>query len=157
MRAASFVAALAEKSIAPFLLPAHRTGRAGFPHPALGRVSREGMRRCVRVGFGGTDAQLPKHIADGKLLVARSNDLVPSAEKAPDRVVEVQLHIVPGLRDRAVGEVGAPAPHGAVQLARDVVPRRLVATPQSPTNVLPDGGDRLPGRLGTVVASASSR
>ena len=21
----------------PFLLPAHRTGRAGFPHPALGQ------------------------------------------------------------------------------------------------------------------------
>src|SRR5262245_36248383 len=47
-RAASFVAALAEKSIAPSLLPAHRTGRADFPHPALGRVSRQGMRAANR-------------------------------------------------------------------------------------------------------------
>ncbi len=41
---ASFVVTLAEKSIAPFLLPAHRTVRADFPHTALGRVSRQGMR-----------------------------------------------------------------------------------------------------------------
>jgi len=47
-RATSFVAALAEKTIIPFLLPAHRTGRADFPHPALGRVSRQGMRRLRR-------------------------------------------------------------------------------------------------------------
>ena len=36
-RAASFVVAFAEKSIAPFPLPAHRTGRDHFGHPALGR------------------------------------------------------------------------------------------------------------------------
>src|SRR6202023_3038988 len=35
VRAASFVAALAEKSIAPFLLPAHRTGHADLPHLML--------------------------------------------------------------------------------------------------------------------------
>ena len=51
-RAASFVAALAEKSIAPSLLPAHRTGRADFPHPALGRVSRQGMRAADRTRRG---------------------------------------------------------------------------------------------------------
>src|SRR5262245_31351693 len=38
-RAASFVAALAEKTITPFLRPAHRTGRDHLGHPALGRVS----------------------------------------------------------------------------------------------------------------------
>src|SRR5262245_15487206 len=44
-RARSFVPALAEWTIAPVLLPAHRTGRADFPHPALGRVSRQGRRK----------------------------------------------------------------------------------------------------------------
>jgi len=156
-RAASFVAALAEWSIAPFLLPAHRTGRADFPHPALGRVSREGMRRGMRVGLGGTNAQSPKHILNGKLSVTRSSNLVPSAEKTTDGVVKMQRHIVPRLRHRTVGKVGRPAPHRAVQVTRHVVPRRLVAAPQSPTNVLPDGGDGLPGRPGTVVASAGSR
>ena len=52
LRAASFVAALAEKSIAPVLLPAHRTVRADFPHTALGRVSRQGMRRDERTNRG---------------------------------------------------------------------------------------------------------
>ena len=51
-RAASFVAALAEKSITPSLLPAHRIGRADFPHPALGRVSRQGMRAADRARRG---------------------------------------------------------------------------------------------------------
>jgi hypothetical protein len=40
LRAAPFVAALAEKSIAPSRASAHRTGRDHFGHPALGRVSR---------------------------------------------------------------------------------------------------------------------
>jgi hypothetical protein len=47
-RAAPFVAALAEKTIAPFLLPAHRTGRDHLGHPALGRVSRQGVCRDAR-------------------------------------------------------------------------------------------------------------
>jgi len=31
-------------SMTRFLGPAHRTGRAVFPHPALGLVSRQGMQ-----------------------------------------------------------------------------------------------------------------
>ena len=57
LRATSFVAALAEKTIVPFLLPAHRTGRADFPHPALGRVSHQGMRT------GRTDAPFGSGLA----------------------------------------------------------------------------------------------
>ncbi len=41
---APFVAIFAEWSIAPFLLPAHRTGLDYLSHPALGRVSRRGIR-----------------------------------------------------------------------------------------------------------------
>src|SRR5437870_2766694 len=48
LRAASFVVALAEKSIAPFLVPAHRTGRDHFGHPALGRVSRAAFAGASR-------------------------------------------------------------------------------------------------------------
>jgi len=44
-RATSFVVALAEKAIAPSLRPAHRTGRDHLGRPALGRISRQGMRR----------------------------------------------------------------------------------------------------------------
>jgi hypothetical protein len=53
LRAASFVVALAEKSIAPFLVPAHRTGHDHFGHPALGRVSRAAFAGGVsRIPFG---------------------------------------------------------------------------------------------------------
>jgi hypothetical protein len=36
----------------------------------------------VRVGFGGTHAQAPKHIANGQLMVARSGDLSPVTIRA---------------------------------------------------------------------------
>jgi len=45
-----FVAALAEKSIAPSHAPAHRTGRDHFGHPALGRVSRAAFAGASRAG-----------------------------------------------------------------------------------------------------------
>src|SRR6059036_3054599 len=48
LRAASFVTALAEKSIAPARAPAHRTGRDHFGHPALGRVSRAAFAGASR-------------------------------------------------------------------------------------------------------------
>jgi hypothetical protein len=48
LRAASFVATLAEKSIAPSRVPAHRTGRDHFGHPALGRVSRAAFAAASR-------------------------------------------------------------------------------------------------------------
>src|SRR5713226_1112622 len=158
MRARSFVPALAEWSIAPFLLPAHRTGRAGFPHPALGRVSREGMRKHeAGTGFERQHTQFPEDILHGKLPEPRASNLMPSAEKAPDRVIQVKRHIALRLCHRTVREVACPSPHGAVEVAGHVVPRRLVAAPQLPTNVLPDGGDGLLGRASTVVASAGSR
>ncbi|HYN99995.1 MAG TPA: hypothetical protein VEU28_10020 [Actinomycetota bacterium] len=33
-------------TVAPFPVPAHRTGRAALPHPALGRTSRQGMHEA---------------------------------------------------------------------------------------------------------------
>src|ERR1700676_4049442 len=36
------------EAIAPFPLPAHRTGRADFPHPALRPTSPQGTRRWPR-------------------------------------------------------------------------------------------------------------
>ena len=107
--------------------------------------------------FERKNAQLPEHSRHRKLSVSRPGDLVPSAEKAPDRVVQVSLHIVPRLRHRAIGEVPRPSPQGAVQVTDYVFPRRLISVSQSSTNRLLDGGDRLPGRPGTIVTSAGSR
>src|SRR5258708_30469751 len=138
MRAAPFVVALAEKSIAPFPLPAHRTGRDYFSHPALGRVSHGGMHRRPTIDrVERHHAQFPEHALRRELPAARPADLMPAAEKVADRVVEVELHHVPRLRHRTVAEVGRPSPHGAVQSAHHLLPRPLIAGPQSSTNLFP--------------------
>lgn len=87
VRAASFVAALAEKPIAPFLLPAHRTGRDHFGHPALGRVSCGGMRR-------GAPPAWPSH----KALVGASESSreLPGSRQSPSPQL-VRTHPEPGL------------------------------------------------------------
>ena len=128
----SFGVALAEKPIAPFLLPAHRTGRDHFGHPALGRVSHGGMHRSPPGSrFERHHAQFPEPRAVQGIAGSQTGNLMPAAEKAADRVVHVELYRVPRLGARAVGEVGCPAPHGAVQGARHVRPRRLVPGPQN--------------------------
>ena len=157
-QAASFVVAFAEKPIAPFLLPAHRTGHDHFGHPALGRISHGGMRRTpTRKSVEGKNAQFPEHALCRELPEARAGDVMPAAEKATDRLVQIKLHRVPCVRNRAIGEVGRPSPHRAVQGSRHILPRRLITRPQPLADVFLDGGDGLLGRSRTVVASAGSR
>jgi len=85
VQAASFVAALAEKSIAPFLRSAHRTGRDHFGHPALGRVSHGGMHRTPTTGrVERHHTQFAKHALCRELPAARPSDLMPAAEKGAD-------------------------------------------------------------------------
>jgi len=85
VRAASFVVALAEKSIAPFPLSAHRTGRDHFGHPALGRVSHGGMRRTPTIGrVERHDTQFPEHALRREPPAARPGDVMPAAEKGAD-------------------------------------------------------------------------
>src|SRR5713226_8788899 len=67
------------------------------------------------------------------------------------------LHPVPRLRHRAVAEVVGPSPHRAVQGAHDLLPRRLVAGPQSSTNLVPNRGHGFLRGACTVIASAGSR
>src|SRR5262249_25486222 len=94
LRAASFVAALAEKSIAPSRVPAHRTGRDHFGHPALGRVSRTACAGGeLRKSVQSQDAQLPKYGCLGELPIPRPGHLVPSSKKAAHRMIQMPLHI----------------------------------------------------------------
>src|SRR5712692_10879512 len=71
-------------------------------------------------------------------------------------MIQMQLHIVPRLRQRSVAEVRRPAPHGAVQTTDHLRPRRLVPVPQSFPDRRLDGGDGLLRRPCSVVASAAS-
>jgi len=93
-----FVVALAEKSITPFPLSAHRTGRDHFGHPALGRVSRGGMRRRTTIGrVERNHAEFPEHASSGKLSGTEAADVMPATEKFADRVVQIEFHDVPRL------------------------------------------------------------
>jgi hypothetical protein len=59
-------------AMAPFPAAAHRTGRADFPHPALGRDSRQGMHRTSRTS---------RLLAQGalRLLLGPAIELLPAA------------------------------------------------------------------------------
>jgi len=81
----------------------------------------------------------------------------PASEKAAHRMIQIQLHIVARLRQRAVAEVRRPAPHGAVQATRHLHPRRLVPGPKLLPDRRLDGGDGLLRRPCSVVASAGAR
>src|SRR5260370_29285688 len=82
LRAASFVATLAEKSIAPSLVPAHRTGRDHFGHPALGRVSRAAFTGASR-GSRSRDRtpSSPKTAVVGNCRYPRPASLCPRLRK----------------------------------------------------------------------------
>ena len=94
--ATPFGVTFAEKSIAPFPLPAHRTGRDHFGHPALGRISHGGMRSAPTWSSIQTEhPQFPKDAPGGELPEARPGDFVPPAKKATDRMVQMSVHRAP--------------------------------------------------------------
>src|SRR3972149_4334122 len=60
------------------LAPPHRTGRAVFPHPALGRVSHPGMRRWRKMKAPKLEyAQLSEDDVRGEALRPSRRNLVP--------------------------------------------------------------------------------
>jgi hypothetical protein len=81
----------------------------------------------------------------------------PFGRALAERTIEGELHIVPRLRDRAVREVPAPAPHRAVQRASHVLPRRLIPGPQPATNGVLYERDSLLRWPHPVVAGAGPR
>jgi hypothetical protein len=95
-QATPFGVTFAEKSIAPFPLPAHRTGRDHFGHPALGRISHGGMRSAPTWSSIQTEhPQFPKDAPGRELPEARPGDFVPPAKKATDRMVQMSVHRAP--------------------------------------------------------------
>src|SRR5262249_11470365 len=134
------------------------TGRDHFGHPALGRISRRGMRRATtRSRMERNHAQFPEHAFQRKLPETRPGDLMPPAEKTADRVVQMQMYRAPRLRDRAIAEVVGPSLHRTVQVAGHFLPWRLDPGPQPAPNAFLDGGHRFLRRLRPVVATAGAR
>src|SRR5262245_38460057 len=134
------------------------TGRDHFGHPALGRISRKSMRRRTsRSWLQRNHAQFAKHVLQRELPETRPGNLMPPAEKAANRVVQIQMYRAPRLRDRAIAEVVGPSSYSTVQGAHDFFPWRLETGPQPAPNAFLDGGHRLLRRLHAVVAAAGAR
>src|SRR5882757_9261213 len=71
-------------AIAPFPLPAHRTGRADFPHPALRPASSQGPRRWSHglLGAQTEDAKLAEHGVSREPCGPARRDLVTLDQEA---------------------------------------------------------------------------
>jgi hypothetical protein len=115
----------------PFPAAAHRTGRADFPHPALGRDSRQGMhrpsrtirllaKRALRLLLGPAIELLPETL-DNRVLALRQCPVLAAFRSAPE----------PGLRP-STGITRLPRYNGPLRLpqrpeADHFRPPRLVA------------------------------
>jgi hypothetical protein len=78
------------------------------------RVQPQGFSigMAVAIPLASADAHgFRGELLNGEPPVPRPSEFVPTAQKAADGVVQVELHIVARLRDRAVGEVLQPSPH----------------------------------------------
>src|SRR3954451_13001160 len=93
----------------PFPIPAHRTGRADFPHPALRLVSRHDSR-------AGTDVQRtqPENAERAEDLLGweapgpARRDLMPSCQKVTRAGVDVVVNGAIRHQTGAVAEVVGP-------------------------------------------------
>ena len=106
--AASFVwRCLSGSAMAPFPHPAHRTGHADFPHPALGQdFTPSPTARCAQAGTG-VRARMPVKVPEW----------ISSALASPDLVLEAQ----------------PPAqPHSGVVVDRPVRLREVPSSSSSP-------------------------
>ena len=114
-------------AIAPFPLPAHRTGRADFPHPALRLASLQGPRlRLVCREPEVVYAKCTAHSLDGKPPRAAPAHLVPPSQESANSREDMVVDCPVGAPPRTIAEVGGPASQHAVQL---IVNSLSTATP----------------------------
>ena len=103
-------------TMAPSLVSAHRTGRAGFPHPALRLVSRRGTRPRAHVQRTQPhDAERAKDLLGREAPGPARRDLMPSPQKVTragvDVIVDGPIRHHPG----AVAEVVGPPAQSAIE------------------------------------------
>src|SRR5216683_3232607 len=101
---------------APFPLPAHQTGRAGFPHPAFRLASSRGTRR--RAEMDTPEVEHPKR-AENRLVVeavgAARRHLVTPGHEVTDAIMDVVVDRTIRGHASAVAEVRGPTPQQAIQ------------------------------------------
>src|SRR5207249_4392774 len=141
-------------ALVPF--PAHRTGRADLPHPALRQVSppdsRTGRSRC---GAQAQHAQRTKEHSVGENARATRGHLLPPFQEMPDAnchmVIDRAISRPPG----SVAEVVRPAAQDAIQPVALFGPRFRVVGGQHAVHLLSQARQALLRRTRPQVLTAS--
>src|SRR5437879_6529605 len=103
-------------AITPFPIPAHRTGRADFPHPALRLVSRRGSRPSTDVQRTQPgDPERAEDLLGWEAPGPTRRDLMPSCQKVTRAGVDVVVDGAIGHQTSAVAEVVGPPTQPAVE------------------------------------------
>ena len=77
--------------ITPFPFPAHQTGRANFPHPALRLASSRGTRRGAQMNPAQPKhAEIPEHGPSREPRGAARRHLVTPDQKMPHALIDVR-------------------------------------------------------------------
>src|SRR5260370_1707624 len=128
----------------PSPIPAHRTGRADFPHPALRLVSRDGSRLSPQVHP--SKPQDPQFAEDRAVIEAAwapRGHLVATPEKVAYAFVDVGTHSPIGEKPSPAAEVGGPASLQPAELLRHGWPGAPITRPHRRPDLLPQPPDHL--------------
>jgi hypothetical protein len=135
-------------AVAPFPVPAHRTGRADFPHPALRLVSRSGSRSRPHVQRPQSlDSELVEDHFGREPPGTSPRCLVATSEKVASTFVDVVVRRSVRHQTGAVVEVVRPAAQNAIQLVSYLGPGTLIPRPQHRADALLEPLDALLRRL----------
>ena len=97
------------EAITPFPVPAHRTGRADFRHPALRPASSRGIRRgSSGQAFKTQQAALSVDYFKGEPPCAAPGHLVPSGEEVSYALIDIVVDRTEGRTPGSVAEVVRP-------------------------------------------------
>jgi len=104
------------QTLAPFPHPAHRTGHADLPHPALGQDSRLRPRRAAADSGQAYEQEVPVKVREWINPALASPDLIPSPQ--PPAYPRSGVVVEPAIRRaaRAYVDVGRPVAWHEIQL-----------------------------------------
>ena len=136
----------------PFPIPAHRTGRADFPHPALRQDSSPDSRIIIKV-YGAQmyySQQTPNHLARQGVNTTRMQFL-PLSQKTTNTPSNVIINRSVCLKPGAMAEVVRPTAKNAVQPISDFWPGILVSRYQNFVNFPPQARHTFSRRAGSHI------
>src|SRR5271169_3950704 len=137
---------------APFPIPAHRTGRADFPHPALRQVSSPDSRTGTQMHATHLQhAQRSEdHLVRQDAHTPRGH-VMPLSQKVTNALGNVVIDRPIRQQPGSVAEVARPAAQNAVQPVSHLRPRALIAGYQDVVHLLPQPRHTLLRRAGSQV------